>query len=81
MGDIPTFNGWGPSVQYDNGFNPSVAIGYQTIPVPGGLGSNVPTIVEVHNGDGGQMWYHVGQVTGSPIPWGPSIIGLLPHTR
>jgi hypothetical protein len=54
---------WGPSYQYDNGFNPQVAM----------VGS---TVVEVHNGgtDTNLMWYHVGQVSVSDwtINWGPS---------
>jgi hypothetical protein len=42
---------WGNSEQYDNGYNPSVAL---TIPYP----------VEVHNGTNapGPMWYHKGLI-------------------
>jgi hypothetical protein len=52
---------WGPSYQYDNGFNPQVAM----------VGS---TVVEVHNGGTSEnlMWYHVGQISGWTINWGPS---------
>ena len=52
---------WGPSIEYDGGFNPSVA----------GWGS---TVVEVHNGQSadGPMWYHVGQISGTKVTWGPS---------
>jgi hypothetical protein len=55
------FNGFGPSYEYDWGWNASVAIS----------GS---TVVEVHNGGGaaGPMWYHVGQISGTVIHWGPS---------
>jgi hypothetical protein len=55
------FIGFGPSTEYDSGFNPSTAI-------------SGTTVVEVHNGQGqaGGMWYHVGQVYDSTtITWGP----------
>jgi hypothetical protein len=67
FGHIPqvtaqVFNGWGPSYQYDQGWNPNVA-------VSAGL-----TVVEVHNGSGtaGPMWWKVGQISGNTIAWGPS---------
>ncbi|HUI22685.1 MAG TPA: hypothetical protein VLZ74_16830 [Methylocella sp.] len=51
-----TFTGFGQSFQYDQGFNPSVAI-YNGI------------VVEVHNGTGGAgpLWYKVGRVAGPPV--------------
>src|SRR5580704_10449172 len=57
----PVFEGWGPSHQYDNGFNPSAAM----------TGS---TVVEVHNAtaSAGPLWYRVGQVDGSTIQWSNS---------
>jgi hypothetical protein len=55
---------WGPSHEYDLGFNPSVAADNFT-----------GTVIEVHNGRGGdgRMWYHVGQVDPSTqaVRWGP----------
>jgi hypothetical protein len=58
---MSTFNGFGPSFEYDQGFNPSVA-------VSGG------TAVEVHNGTGGAgpLWYRVGKVNGSTVAWNDS---------
>jgi hypothetical protein len=59
------FRGWGPSHQYDNGWNPSVA-------------RSSSTVVEVHNGSGtpGTMWWKVGQVQSNisnpTIAWGHS---------
>jgi len=56
---------WGPSQDYDRGYNPSLA------------GSNEGFMVEAHNGQAGPgpMWYHVGQASlGWPSPsvvWGP----------
>ena len=52
---------WGPSDQYDIGYNPSIAMA--------GL-----TVVEVHNGQGGAgpLWYRVGYVSGTTIIWGSS---------
>jgi hypothetical protein len=58
---------WGPSYYYDNGSNPSVAMASYNP----SLGLD-PIVVEVHNGANGQMWYHLGTVTGSTVNWGPS---------
>jgi hypothetical protein len=55
------FFNFGQSFEYDQGFNPSVA-------VSGGIA------VEVHNGTGGAgpLWYRVGKVNGSTIAWNDS---------
>jgi hypothetical protein len=53
---------WEPSVIYDSGFSPAVAVS----------GS---TIVEVHNAENipGPMWYRVGKMlAGFNVQWGPS---------
>lgn len=56
-----TFEGWGNSYEWDNGYDPSVAVFNRTA-------------VEVHNASNatGPMWYRVGQVTESTITWGRS---------
>jgi hypothetical protein len=56
-----TFNGFGSSSQYDQGFNPSVST-YEG------------TVVEVHNGTAaaGPLWYRVGKVNGSTVDWNGS---------
>jgi hypothetical protein len=56
-----SFNGFGPSVQYDQGLNPSATV------------SGV-TVVEVHNGTGGvgPLWYRVGTVNASTVAWSDS---------
>jgi hypothetical protein len=45
---------WGTSFQYDHGWNPKVA--FSIAPGEGRFGH----ILEVHNGDAGAMWYHLG---------------------
>jgi CubicO group peptidase (beta-lactamase class C family) len=61
---------WGPSIQYDNGFNPSVAIQpclAQVYPNCSGL-----MVVDVHNAGNipGPMWYRVGHwLGGYSINW------------
>ena len=49
--------GWaGTGVDYDHGYNPTVAIDYS------GVGGSTPTIVEVHQAgvNFSEIWYHVG---------------------
>ena len=52
---------WNDSHQYDNGFNPSVA-----------LAGNI--VVEVHNGTFGvgPLWYRMGKLNGGTITWSDS---------
>ena len=58
---MPTFQGFGPSREYDNGDNPSVAI------------SGNPVVeVQVGGDSAGPLWYRVGRLDGSLINWGPS---------
>lgn len=56
-----SFNGFGPSFQYDQGLNPSVAVFNGTV-------------VEVRNGTGGAgpLLYQVGTLNGSTITWSGS---------
>lgn len=58
---MQTFGGFGPSFEYDQGWNPSVAVSDRTV-------------VEVHNGTGsaGPLWYRVGKVNGSTVAWNDS---------
>jgi hypothetical protein len=60
---IGSAQNWGPSYQYDYGYNPKIA-------------NYVQTVVEVHNaGNGfGPLWYHVGYIDPSSptITWGPN---------
>ena len=51
---------WGPSYQYDSGFLPSVAV------------CNA-VVIEVHEGQPGPLWSHVGTVSGNTISSGPAI--------
>jgi hypothetical protein len=53
---------WGPPIQYDTDWNPSVAVSSY---FAGG-------VVEVHNGQPayGPMWCQVGQINGANIVWG-----------
>jgi hypothetical protein len=55
------FDGFGPSFQYDQGLNPSVAV-------------DGATVVEVHNGTEGvgPLWYRVGKVNASTVAWNDS---------
>jgi hypothetical protein len=58
---------WGSATNYDNGYDPSIAIG-----VPDGNG-NVQ-VLEVHNGGTGEMWFHTGElnIPNGYITWFPS---------
>jgi hypothetical protein len=53
---------FGPSVAFDNGRVPSVAMTGQGV------------VVEVHetSGSDSKLWYHVGRINGDKIQWGPS---------
>jgi hypothetical protein len=64
---------WGPANSYDVGYNPSVAVAAPCVVLPSSQ-CGATTVVEVHNGqDGfGEMWYHVGTVSGSQITWSPA---------
>ena len=50
---------WAAAVQYDEGYNPTVAL------VPGGSSYATTTVVEVHQAgvDSSALWYHVGTLT------------------
>jgi hypothetical protein len=71
---------WSSSGQYDQGYNPTVAIdNYNTLNIePVGSSPFTTTVVEVHQAgeDLSDLWYHVGTLTyglGTPsIVWGPS---------
>jgi hypothetical protein len=56
---VPTLT-WGPSYQFDSGYLPSVAV------------CNA-VVVEVHEGQPGSLWSHVGTVSGNTISWGPAV--------
>jgi hypothetical protein len=64
---------WGPSYNYDSGFNPSVGI--QACLTNSNASCGL-TVVEVHNGGGsaGPFWYRLGNWSGSTseISWGDS---------